>query len=979
MTNDNNTRKKANAVFFAAVMVVSMVAAGFAAAPAAAAVTGISGTSADDVPVGNSAATQDVVFEVSIEENDTDVPVEVDLSAAADAGVEPSIDSVSTDGSDVNVTTGSLSGGVHTFEVSDATEGDGAHTTNVTVTYSHDTSSLENGDSTSGNAVSFDITADNNTGTNGSVAFDLTETTVSPSYAPDQDLYFSGQEFTVSGLQANSDYQIREVTSTNDDGNVTNTDPFEQFSSNGTGEYVIDTGGFETGSYILRGPGIEDEDATEFEVTVQSLTTDFADDTVDNDGDTTVDLEVDSDRGTYTIEVTSDDFAYDDEDLEQIFDESFETNVNEGDEVFELVDVTDDDYATNFSGVDAGNYSFDFDVTDTDAADTGSVTVNDVGDGELNIDPSSITDQQGDVVPITVSASEAATSGELVIGNEEDVGYQANVTITDFGDDDEVTVYFNTYAAGNATEFGAGNVVYLDEDDLDEDANIDFTENNETDIDNQLDTGDYELAVSTQSDNPSDTLNSPDNVGTLFVEERSTGEDVNTWTVSDTVAGDIVDADDSVEALNERVGENLTQSDSIANGDQVVHQIEASGLTGILEATGADGDTSQFTQALNDSDSEGISLRLRETRASAGPNEDLRMVNVSSTSGVNVVVDDEADVLYVIVDTDTISFEEEGDIESGEEVELDARLRIEDERLLNFNRVEQSNDDVDEVSDIHESATGTYDIAEPTASFEQDPYNVSNAEGQVVTGSSNLAVENEVTLRVRSSGDTRPAFSKSDTVDVAADGSFETELDFSEQAVGDEYTITARNNLFENPEVDGTVVESVDEGGNATFEVSGLEPAEATATAGDSVTVSATIENTGDSEVTQTVALTLDGDDLDTTEVTLAGGNSTTVEFTADTSGLEAGDYTHGVATDDDEATGTLTIEAAGGDDGGDDSAGDDSSGDDSSGDDSSGDDSAGDDSSGDDSTDDGTPGFGALVALVALIAAALLATRRND
>ncbi|WP_239640329.1 PGF-CTERM sorting domain-containing protein [Halorubrum distributum] len=28
---------------------------------------------------------------------------------------------------------------------------------------------------------------------------------------------------------------------------------------------------------------------------------------------------------------------------------------------------------------------------------------------------------------------------------------------------------------------------------------------------------------------------------------------------------------------------------------------------------------------------------------------------------------------------------------------------------------------------------------------------------------------------------------------------------------------------------------------------------------------------------------------------------------------------------------------------------------------------------------DDGTPGFGALVALIALIAAALLATRRND
>jgi len=40
MTNETNYRTKANAVFFAAIMVVSMVAVGFAAAPAAAGITG---------------------------------------------------------------------------------------------------------------------------------------------------------------------------------------------------------------------------------------------------------------------------------------------------------------------------------------------------------------------------------------------------------------------------------------------------------------------------------------------------------------------------------------------------------------------------------------------------------------------------------------------------------------------------------------------------------------------------------------------------------------------------------------------------------------------------------------------------------------------------------------------------------------------------------------------------------------------------
>ncbi|ELZ39630.1 hypothetical protein C471_08410, partial [Halorubrum saccharovorum DSM 1137] len=72
-----------------------------------------------------------------------------------------------------------------------------------------------------------------------------------------------------------------------------------------------------------------------------------------------------------------------------------------------------------------------------------------------------------------------------------------------------------------------------------------------------------------------------------------------TWTVSDGVASDILDADDSVEALNARVGQNVTQSGDIAEGDRVVHQIDASGLSGLLEATGEDSSTDQLLDALN--------------------------------------------------------------------------------------------------------------------------------------------------------------------------------------------------------------------------------------------------------------------------------------------------------------------------------------------------------------------------------------------
>jgi len=78
---------------------------------------------------------------------------------------------------------------------------------------------------------------------------------------------------------------------------------------------------------------------------------------------------------------------------------------------------------------------------------------------------------------------------------------------------------------------------------------------------------------------------------------------------------------------------------------------------------------------------------------------------------------------------------------------------------------------------------------------------------------------------------------------------------------------------------------------------------------GDLINVSATIDNTGDAEGTQDVEFRVDDDTLASEEVSLDAGDNTSVEFTnIDTSALEPGDYTHGVYTDDDSQTATLTI-----------------------------------------------------------------------
>ncbi|MCU4925820.1 PQQ-dependent sugar dehydrogenase [Halobacteria archaeon AArc-dxtr1] len=96
----------------------------------------------------------------------------------------------------------------------------------------------------------------------------------------------------------------------------------------------------------------------------------------------------------------------------------------------------------------------------------------------------------------------------------------------------------------------------------------------------------------------------------------------------------------------------------------------------------------------------------------------------------------------------------------------------------------------------------------------------------------------------------------------------------------------------------------------AFFEVADLEPAVATIDAGEPIDVSATVENTGDEEGTQDVELRVGDETLDATELTLEAGADETVSFEAiETDDLEPGEYSHGVHSEDDADTGSLTIE----------------------------------------------------------------------
>ncbi|WP_193310586.1 PGF-CTERM sorting domain-containing protein [Halorubrum halophilum] len=169
---------------------------------------------------------------------------------------------------------------------------------------------------------------------------------------------------------------------------------------------------------------------------------------------------------------------------------------------------------------------------------------------------------------------------------------------------------------------------------------------------------------------------------------------------------------------------------------------------------------------------------------------------------------------------------------------------------------------------------------------------------------------------------------------------------------------------------------------SATFTVSDLSPQDIEVTQGEEITVTATVTTDRWSKYTKNVELRVGGDTVATQSVSLEDQQSTTVEFTGiDTSNLE-GEYEYGVFTDDSSQTATLTVTVPSDDDTGmDDDPSDDADQDDgtSQDDDQATDDDAdtGDADTGGES-EDGTPGFGVLVAVIALIAGALIATRQN-
>ena len=708
---------------------------------------------------------------------------------------------------------------------------------------------------------------------------------------------WQGQDVIVFGddidTAEDAEYDLRRVTDSN--GAVTSSSFVEELNSERATEaqanytntradgdpvneddwiVVIDTSDLDAGDYFIRGgelprnPNMEDT----FEVRIQSLDAEFDDDTVsDTGGDSMTDLDVSSNRGTYSLNVSADGdldneelfeiltgLDFDDEspsgvdfsDVENqdvdsddtygdfnvfIYNDGQDSSDLDADEKVGMYRISDTEAEVDFAGIDGGDYEFLFEVTDTEATSTANITVDDVDDAALSFVDSTVDVAQGGVASITVEANDAADSGLLVIGEIDDYGYQLNVTIEEFNDDDRITIYFNTFAAGTSGdedgyETPLQSIVWVDEDDEDEGAEIDYSETEEHEDSENLEfilsAGDYDMSVVALGDFD-DAVDDPDDVGSLLIDEREAPA-MSIWTASDDTVDDIDDVDDVLAGV---AGGNVTERDLVAQDDWIIHELGANtGLDGVfhyidrtsgvtiddLIDSSGDADTSLFAAKNNDDDENqrAARLRIRETRDSAGPNVDRRVL--TDLSDVETIIQEGESAVFLAVNTDgwnqgdsPFNDEDRPVLDDEEDYEFNTNFRIEDNWLLEFDV-----DDDEDLIDLFETAESTYDVEERTGAFVSDPYNVTATEDVQIVATTNVAPGTELTIRARSSGDTRPSFIKSQTdLVVSQDEDVTGTFDFSDTNVGDTFDLTLRptNQFPDDVEADGNVVDAVDD------------------------------------------------------------------------------------------------------------------------------------------------------------------------
>ena len=789
-------------------------------------------------------------------------------------------------------------------------------------------------------------------------------------------LFWQGQQlFFQVPEDANEDYVLYRTSGT---GSNIETDFVTEVTLNDSGAKVLDTGRdiIGAGTYALFNTDNDavvfnsegevsqtidpsnDISESVFTVREQSISATLEDNQVTQGDSTTVSLT--STRGSYSVDVSAENLE--DSDIESVF----------GSTTLDISN-TDSDISLNTSAIDAGTYTFDFAVTDTTASSSVNLTVEeqDPANVEFAFDPGQSV-RKGNFLelPVTINNTDSA---DVRIGSDE-VGYNVTASLTDGNSDGQVTLRLNTYLSGFAPLSDALSVAN-DEDSVSVSAQTEAPGE-------PLDSGTYDLTLIDADTGEELELSS------FLLQDRDDGAEMALWTAPRSAAGDVSDRSDVTAAIESGT---VTPSNEIAAGDLLIHQIEVNDFDGLIAAVEGDNGVETLTNAINN---DVVDLTIEQTDASTGINQQPKTLNLGdSADALTVFFNASNDELYVIAETASLQFDRgsQTGVSAAPNDVFDVTFDVTDQYV--------SPDDAEE-------ATQTFSVEERNVELtDNDDLTLRGESGQTVTGEASVAPGSEYTVEIRG-----PNLLAPEGVTVGPDGNFSAEFDLSRLEEGDEltatlsgqgasdqvtYTIagepaapTASVSISDQTRSEGdtVIVDSVDmsQGGFVAIheggpggEVIGASNYIAGSASNVAISLDSSLEG-GDTTVVAMPHLdtnnnqeydfgSIEGADgpytadgaavTDSAVVTVPTPEPTPTETTEPTTETtepttETTEPTTEPTTETTEPAPdtTETTEAGDGDDGGD-----------------------------EETTDAGGPGFGIVAALVALIAAALLAVRRNN
>lgn len=147
------------------------------------------------------------------------------------------------------------------------------------------------------------------------------------------------------------------------------------------------------------------------------------------------------------------------------------------------------------------------------------------------------------------------------------------------------------------------------------------------------------------------------------------------------------------------------------------------------------------------------------------------------------------------------------------------------------------------------------------------------------------------------------AFPSETTGDWGFDGVWSVEMEVSGDVDVGEYVVQVEDDVTND-----NYTLTVEEPAPAVFDV-GISTTNEPVTEGETLSVSASVENTGGEPDTQTVELSIDGDTVDSDAVSLDAGGSTTTSLVWNTGEGDAGSYDAVVSSEDDSATTEVSVE----------------------------------------------------------------------